>query len=193
MSEQSASSGDEQVDEFVIEDIETLRILAEPLRMRIHFELHEPRTVKELAAALGLPQTRLYYHIKLLERARLIRVVAKRIVSGIEERTYQTTGRSTVVSPNLAGEVAESGAVRAMFGMVAAELEIALQRSPQIATPDSSVIAMNLTHVGLRRDEVETFQERLFDLIKEYAEHVGEPGVDEYQLLVAAYRRRDAS
>src|ERR1700757_2392666 len=94
-----------QVEEFVIEDVDTLKVLADPVRLRIHFELEEPRTVKELAAALHMPQTRLYYHVKRLEKAGLIGVVSRRTVSGIEERTYRTTARSTTVSPTLGAEL----------------------------------------------------------------------------------------
>jgi len=185
---------EEQIEELVIDDVETIRVLADPLRLRIQFELDEPKTVKELARALEIPQTRLYYHVKMLERAGLISVVARRTVSGIEERTYRTTAKSTTVSPALGGVLAETGAVRALLGMVAAELEIALQASPHVGEPDSSVIALNVGKVTLRPDEVEEFRDRLFGVAMQYMDRPDDDDADavDFQLLVAAYRRPNA-
>jgi DNA-binding transcriptional ArsR family regulator len=46
-------------------------------------------SVKELAAELNEPQTKLYRHVKRLESAGLIRVASTRLVSGIMEQRYQ--------------------------------------------------------------------------------------------------------
>jgi DNA-binding transcriptional ArsR family regulator len=50
-------------------------------------------SVKELAAHLGQPPTKLYRHMKQLEAAGLIRVAATRLVSGIVEQRYQACQR----------------------------------------------------------------------------------------------------
>lgn len=80
----------------VIYDAATLRALADPLRLRILSILMERHdgalpvmSVKELAADLGEPQTKLYRHIKHLEAAGLIKAVSSRVVSGIVEQRYQ--------------------------------------------------------------------------------------------------------
>ena len=41
----------------------------------MHELAHEPRTVHQVAESLGVPFTRLYYHIKMLEKHNLVRVV----------------------------------------------------------------------------------------------------------------------
>src|SRR5918999_142666 len=93
---------DEQV---VLEDVDALRAVADPLRLRILFETtYTGRTVKELAALLGVPQTRLYYHVKLLQRHDLLSVVERRMVSGIEERRYRSAAGGFTISPSLLGE-----------------------------------------------------------------------------------------
>ncbi|MFN8511837.1 MAG: helix-turn-helix domain-containing protein [Chloroflexia bacterium] len=62
------------------------------LRLRLLEQLRrEPQTVKQLAAALDVAQTKLYYHIKLLEERELIRVVESRVVQGIIEKQYGVT------------------------------------------------------------------------------------------------------
>jgi DNA-binding transcriptional ArsR family regulator len=76
----------------IIADVATLQVVADPLRLRILEQLRrEPQTVKQLAAALAVAQTKLYYHIKLLEERDLIRVVRTRVVSGIIEKQYGVT------------------------------------------------------------------------------------------------------
>ena len=75
--------------QLVVSDLETLRVLADPLHMQILDLLEEPRTVKQIAKATKLATTKLYYHIKQLEEQGLIQVVSTRVVSGIIEKQYQ--------------------------------------------------------------------------------------------------------
>ena len=81
-----------------IEDVATLRALAEPTRLAILSVLLKPpwprvMSVKELAAELGLSPTRLYRHVRQLEEARLVKVAETRMVSGILEQRYQASGQ----------------------------------------------------------------------------------------------------
>jgi DNA-binding transcriptional ArsR family regulator len=87
--------------EQVINDLETLKVLADPLRLRIRELLAQPSTVKQIAAELGIPATKLYYHVNLLEKHGLITVVESRLVSGIMERVYQVTAYRVQVAPHL--------------------------------------------------------------------------------------------
>jgi DNA-binding transcriptional ArsR family regulator len=81
--------------EFRIADLDTLRVVADPTRIRIlELLVLEPQTVKRLAATLELPQTKLYYHINLLEERGLVRVMATRVVSGIIEKQYGAVAQS---------------------------------------------------------------------------------------------------
>ena len=54
------------------DDLRTLRVLADPLRYRMLDLLARPRSVRELAAALGRPPDRLYYHLNRLHVAGLV-------------------------------------------------------------------------------------------------------------------------
>src|SRR5688500_17702946 len=79
-------------DQFVISNLETLKVISEPLRIQLlELVAEEPRTVKQLAGELGIAATKLYYHVNLLELHGLIRVTSTRIVSGIIEKQYQVT------------------------------------------------------------------------------------------------------
>src|SRR5260221_4797110 len=94
----TAGSDDGPEPERIVSDVETLKALSDPLRLKIletmvaHVEVGW--TAKELAAALGVPQTRLYHHIELLLERDLIRLASQRVVSGIIESRYRVAALS---------------------------------------------------------------------------------------------------
>ncbi|MCX4747929.1 helix-turn-helix domain-containing protein [Kitasatospora sp. NBC_01287] len=95
----------ESAKERLVNDAATLKVLADPLRLAILGALarHQPRpmTVKELAAELEEPPTKLYRHIKQLEGAELIAVAGTRLVSGIVESRYQVRQSQIQLSPEI--------------------------------------------------------------------------------------------
>jgi DNA-binding transcriptional ArsR family regulator len=78
----------------LVDDVATLKALADPVRLAILSALrrHDPQplTAKELATELDEPQTKLYRHLKQLEKVELIEVAGTRLVSGIVESRYRT-------------------------------------------------------------------------------------------------------
>lgn len=178
-------------DTLVIKDAATLRALAEPMRMQILMELAEgPKTVKEVAGALEVGATRLYYHFKILERAKLIRVSGRRMISGIEERTYAATAESWVPAPEFSSKLAESGIVDALLEVVGSELEIALdaQGSSPLGEVGSPVPVMGFTRLALTEENVAEFQRRIESVMVEFGE-VGPPpdGTRLYHAFFAGY------
>jgi DNA-binding transcriptional ArsR family regulator len=95
---------------YTIQDLETLKVVADPLRGQILESLVlQPLTVKEVATRLGLAASKLYYHINLLEKHNLIQVVATRIVSGIIEKQYRATAVSFDLEEDLLSFATDSG------------------------------------------------------------------------------------
>jgi len=141
-----------------ISDAETLRALADPLRLRILSTLMQRHdgelpvmSVKELAADLGEPQTKLYRHVKHLESAGLIKAVSSRVVSGIVEQRYQACQSDLSLGTELderekAGADAEAAA--------AAVLE--LYRSEFFAAYRSSLAAADAAGVAERERRRDT-------------------------------------
>jgi DNA-binding transcriptional ArsR family regulator len=90
----------EPVANRAIDDVESLRAMADSTRLAILNALMAPQdgelpvmSAKDLASQLGESQTKLYRHIRQLEAAGLIRVAATRMVSGIQEQRYQASQR----------------------------------------------------------------------------------------------------
>jgi DNA-binding transcriptional ArsR family regulator len=82
-----------RADVFLIDEPETLKVIADERRLRILKALRRPMTVKELAHSLEISQGKLYYHVNLLEEHGLIGVVATNVVSGIIEKVYRGAAR----------------------------------------------------------------------------------------------------
>ncbi|WP_051755347.1 ArsR/SmtB family transcription factor [Kitasatospora purpeofusca] len=104
--ENGDSAGPAVLKERRVEDAATLKALADPLRLAILDVLVTsaatgPLTAKEIAAALDEPQTKLYRHIKQLEKAGLIRVAGTRLVSGIVESRYSPAQESLRLAPEI--------------------------------------------------------------------------------------------
>lgn len=88
--------------ELVLEDPATIGVLAQPVRARVVTLLHrQPRTAKQLAAAMGVPVTRLYYHLNMLVDAGLVRVIATRRSGAQTESAYAVTALSFRLDPAL--------------------------------------------------------------------------------------------
>ena len=95
----------------VLDDPEVLRLIADPLRLRLLELLRQaPRTVTELAEAMGVARTRLYYHVRLLEGAGLVTVAETHLVAGITEKRYRVTAYRLSVDRALLGQPSDGQA-----------------------------------------------------------------------------------
>ena len=176
----------------IVKDAPTLKALADPTRLQILMALGEgPKTVKDVAALLGLGATRLYYHFKILEKAELIRVARKRMVSGIEERTYEATAQSWTPAPEATSSLLQSGLIDALLEVVRAELELALgaQGREPLGDAASPVPIFSLTRLALSVDDVEEVITRIQQIQEDFIDLGPKPaGKRHYNVLFAGYQ-----
>jgi DNA-binding transcriptional ArsR family regulator len=82
--------------------LQQLKVLSDPLRVdMLEMILYEAHTVKQIATILGVPPTKLYYHMRALETAGFARVVQTQVKSGIIEKYYRRAARTFLVDPQL--------------------------------------------------------------------------------------------
>lgn len=145
------------------------RAVASPLRLALLETLaHGPATVRTLAAELGVPRTRLYHHLKILEASQLIEVTGERRVRGVTERTYGSVADEVSFDPGLLSqqglEAVARAPVRAAFRLTEAELVTAV-RSGQV-----SDIVLEQQGVRLDRAQYRKLRERLLEWLEDLKE-----------------------
>jgi DNA-binding transcriptional ArsR family regulator len=162
---------------FVIQSIEALRVFFDPLRARIMRELSDrPRSARELASDLSLPQTKLYYHLHLLEEHGLV-VMSSDDQRPSSERVYEATAQDFVVHSSLLS-MSEDPATSALDRRLSTVLDstrVEIRRSAQRGAidlrrsfPDRRALLIQHTHATIPSSLVSTFKERLDQLIAEF-------------------------
>jgi DNA-binding transcriptional ArsR family regulator len=160
-----------------ITTLEQLRVFADPLRQQIvESILDQSKTVKQIARELGLAQTKLYYHINLLEEHGFIHVTDTRIVSGIIEKQYRSAARSFAISRSLLNPGTDDGAgLAAALDAALEPLRAEIQRSVldgTIETGDEPDPArrLNFHRVQSRMppEKALEFHKRLHELLEEF-------------------------
>ncbi len=149
---------------FNVTELEQLRVLSDPLRMRVLNNLsQEPLTVKQVADRLEMPATKLYYHVNELERIGVVKVVETRVKSGIIEKYYRLTADKIQISRELLRLTQHSSAEASTYGEMLASIfeAVADDLRQSVACglltpaddkrPDSKVATIGRTNVRLSR------------------------------------------
>lgn len=192
-------------DELIISSLETLKVVADPLRKRILELFDKPNTVKAIARQLGTTPSKLYYHVNLLEEHGLLRVTDTRIVSGIIEKQYQCAARVIRVKAGLLSPTPEEGdeGLNVMLANLLDYTRDQLRTSVREGIVDLSEDAdkhrslfMSQLDITLTSEVATQFYARLRELVDEFSQ-VAEvdddtPGAQNYLLQIAMFPTRDA-
>jgi DNA-binding transcriptional ArsR family regulator len=167
-------------DVLVVREPEQLRALGDDLRAEIVVRLREhARSTTELAEQLGLPKGTVGHHVKVLEKAGLIRVVRTRKVRALTERYYGRTARLFLFkSADADGEDVRN--------VAAASLRTAAEEMLPLDLDDRTtfaVLRVRLTDADARR-----FQRRIEKLNDDFLA-ADNPEGEPFGLAHALYRR----
>jgi DNA-binding transcriptional ArsR family regulator len=185
-------------DEHIIENLDTLKIIADPTRLEVMRTLKKPRTVKEVSELMDTDPTKLYYHVRQLEKPGHIRVVETNIVSGIIEKTYQVVARRFRVEESLiaATEMTDEN-MEKLFGTIFEVTKAEIKRSVQVGLMDLADNSEPQRHgVGqgsfyLTEAQAAVFYQKVEAIMKEYEEEAGDkqddPTRTPYGFLFAFY------
>jgi DNA-binding transcriptional ArsR family regulator len=160
---------------------EQLRALGDDLRTRIIVLLREhAHSITELAELVGLPKGTVGHHVKVLEKAGLVRVVRTRKVRALTERYYGRTARLFVFKST------DDAGGEDVRNLAAASLRTAAE---EMLPPDDddgttfAVLRMRLTDADARR-----FARRLEKLERDFMAANTADGKP-YGLVAALFRR----
>lgn len=147
------------IETLEIDDPAVLEALYDPVRYRIFRALESERTISELSEEIGKPANRLYYHVRLLVEAGLVRQVGTRASGRHTERIYGRVAQRV----RFTGEL-EPGSGRGLLGAIADELDAAIERVP--ADSEEGLVSYHV--VSLTRGRARELETRLRALVDEF-------------------------
>lgn len=181
---------------LTIDNLDTIRLLADPLRMRVMSAFADradvPLTVKQLAAQLDVRPTRLYYHVNLLEEHGLIKVASTRVVSGIVEKSYIAAARSITIDRELlkvspAGREATAASIVALMQATATEIADSLETAPAQTADEKRQMHVGKSGAHLSPEAHAEFFKRLNGLLDEFTDKYGTSNEAPNRALFVAY------
>jgi len=185
---------------YHVSDLETLRAIADPLRVQI-LELMEGQslTVKQVAEKLGLAPSKLYYHFGALEKLGLIEVAETRMVANMLEKKFRSNADLLDVDPALF-KFSKEGDNEPINILLASTIDATrddLLRSLQArqfqleqgADEQPRRLIINRVVSRVPEQRIDEFQERLMKLLQEFeAEDQTSKSSDQpYALTLAFY------
>ncbi len=190
-------------DVMLIERMDQAGALLNPLRLELIKLTGEPRTCAELAEAVGQTPQKIYYHVKVLERAGAIEKVRERRVRAITEGYYQATARTFWLSPRLVGGIGGSRRGRDQTSLLLAlaeELQTDVGRLAETGGEAQSLgfsAQVRLARPADRTAFLTDVQNSIQSIAKKYGAmgplppQSKEAASDTYRLIFACYPRRD--
>ncbi len=88
-------------DILMVDSVDQAAAMMKPRRIAMLREMGEPCSCPELARTFGETPQKMYYHVKVLERAGLVERSGERLVHGITEGFYRARAESYWLSPGL--------------------------------------------------------------------------------------------
>ncbi|MFF9673647.1 ArsR/SmtB family transcription factor [Streptomyces eurythermus] len=158
---------------FHVTTDEQLRAVSNLTRHRIMAVLRfEPATISQIAARVGLAKGSSSYHVRMLERAGLVKVVRTRKVRGVTERYYAMAARSIVLP-----DPGEGGGPDVLMRHAVADLE---------AAPAGAERHVRMAHLRLTDEQFAELGKRLQALADEYRE-LSDPSLPDVSLVFALF------
>ena len=173
---------------FMVSDLETLRVLTDPLRLQVLEVLDvKPQTVNQVAEKLGHSSSRLYYHFNLLEKHGLIEVVETRMVSNMMEKLYWLTAEEIEIDKSLL-EFSREGLQEGLVSLISSSLEATRHemlrsleaRSYQLnhgARPVPRNVVLQTINKRLKDETYQAFLEKFRAILKEFRDLPEETGL----------------
>lgn len=182
------------VDVMTLSDLEQLRVLADPLRVRILEALGEERTTKQVAEEIGEKPTKLYHHVDALERVGLIKLTRTRRNRGTLEKYYQVVALCFRAAPSLFPQSGDTAPVMEvvsnLLGKAGSELQDLAACSDGVPDLEEKAI-LSFVEIRAPEKEVLAIRARLDALLKHLVELAAadqeEKDAQRYRLMLGYY------
>jgi len=188
-----------QAPSLTLSDVRQVKVLANPLRIRILEELcTAERTTKQVAQRLGEKPTKLYHHVDALERVGLIRLARTRQNRGTVEKYYMAVARQFKADSRIfsaadtggdEGDAALLAMISTVFDRTADEMRgLVTQERGRAGIEEKGVLSY--LEIRTDREHARRLQARLTKLIQSLAgtdEVAKKASAKSYRLTIAFY------
>lgn len=166
---------------YTLQSLDQVKVLADPLRIRILEAFCRERTTKQVAELLGEKATRLYHHVNALEKVGLIELSRTRQNRGTVEKYYLAVARtfradSRVFQPK-GKRKEESAVVRQMmstiFDTTSAELTSLFDREEEAMKTIEDEGILSFVEIHASRAELKEVRDRLHAIVESLAAEAG--------------------
>lgn len=175
----------EPIELFTIKDFETLKVVADPLRGQIMESLlKESHTANQIADLLGLATSKLYYHMNLLEKHGLIKVVDTTTRGNLIEKHYRVSALNYGVDHELLNFSTEEGKqhIHDMFNSILDTTRDDIKRSLEArafnleqGAEEHPRRVLTMRTLGSMSDEkANEFMDRFQELVHEFESYEGD-------------------
>ncbi len=180
---------------YKISDLKSLRVLSNSLHRQI-FEalISQSLSAKQIGEKLGINSTKLYYHLKLMEKIGIIKVEDTRIVSGIIEKSYRAVARQLQIDPSLLTSDSDSGKeninqiLLSTLETTKKDIDRSLHAHYAELEQDPHVIIISRQLSRLSDEQANEFCEKLNSLIKDFErKNTNSPDLHSFSLMIAFY------
>jgi DNA-binding transcriptional ArsR family regulator len=195
-----------QAASYTLSNLDQVKVLADPLRIRILEAFCEERTTKQVAELLGEKQNKLYHHVDALERVGLIKLSRTRPNRGTLEKYYLAVARTFRADSSIfqttedQGGNEEAAALRQMmstiFDTTAAELARLIVEGNATKAPEEDAIVkdgiVSFLEIRGSKSELDEIRDKINALVKSITaigDATGEKrgGAARYRLTLAYY------
>lgn len=191
-------------DVLYVDEAAHAEALLKPLRLQLIKCLADPKSCPELAQEFDESTQKIYYHVKILEKAGLVEKVEERKVRGILEGRYQAKARSYWLSPHLVGHVGDQSAPRDQLSLgflldLAEELQTDIGKLSATSVPHIPSLGLGaeieLGDPETRAEFLAEVQTLFKELAKKYGASKGRSAKkksESYKLKLACYPKSEA-
>jgi DNA-binding transcriptional ArsR family regulator len=197
-----------QQEAYTVKDLDQIKVLADPLRIRILEALCVERTTKQVAQLLDEKPTKLYHHVDALERVGLIALSRTRQNRGTVEKYYLAVARTFRADSRVFQPTEKEGSERreailqmisTIFDTTSAELASLADRgeaamNPQDAMKPSEEAIVSFLEVRASKAQLEEIRGKLNQIIQslsavteDAAESEEDGGQERYRLTLAYF------
>jgi DNA-binding transcriptional ArsR family regulator len=188
---------------YTLKDLEQIKVLADPLRLRILEAFGEERTTKQVADLLGERPTKLYHHVDALEKVGLIALARTRQNRGTVEKYYLAVARSFRADSRAFQSTARARSrkgtailqvVSTLFETTSAELAALADREADATGSIEKEAIVSFLEIRASEAELKKIRGKLDALVraltalaKDAADGDDDPGLERYRLTLAYY------